>query len=208
MKILICDDHKIVRHGLNQILQQLDGVTLIKEAKEGDEVLNILKNEEFDILLLDISLPGISGLETLRKVKEKWPMLRVLMLSMYTQEQYTKRAFAYGASGYLTKDSAPEELIMAIKKIMAGKKYIDRTIAENIAVHQDNESTGIDHGKLSYREMEILLKLAAGMSLHEIGSELSISFKTVSTYKTRIFQKMNFDSNNDLIRYCIDNHLA
>lgn len=208
MKILICDDHKIVRHGLRQILQQLEEITKISEAKEGHEVLTILNDEDFDILLLDISLPGISGLETLRQVKEKHPSMRVLMLSMYTQEQYTKRAFAYGASGYLTKDSAADELLMAVKKIMAGGRYIDRTIAENIAVHQDKASGRIDHGILSYREMEILVKLAGGMSLHEIGAELYISFKTVSTYKTRIFKKMNFDSNNDLTRYCIDNHLA
>jgi len=208
MKILICDDHKIVRHGLRQILQQLEGVTKISEAKDGHEVLTIFQDDDFDILLLDISLPGISGLETLRQVKEKKASMRVLMLSMYTQEQYTKRAFAYGASGYLTKDSAADELLMAVKQIMAGGKYIDRTIAENIAVHQNIDSGRIDHGILSYREMEILVKLASGMSLHEIGDEIFISFKTVSTYKTRIFKKMNFDSNNDLTRYCIDNHLA
>ena len=208
MKILICDDHRIVRHGLKQILQQLEGVSSVKEATDGEEALLILKNEVFDILLLDISLPGISGLETLKKVKEKWPSLHVMMLSMYTQEQYTKRAFAYGASGYLSKDSAPEELILAVKKIMTGKKYIDQAIAESMIIHPEIPVDCINHGKLSFREMEILVKLSRGMSLHEIGNELSISFKTVSTYKTRIFKKMNFDSNNDLTRYCIDNHLA
>lgn len=208
MNILICDDHKIVRHGLKQILQQFDEVNSIKEAKEGDEVLSILQDEDFDILLLDISLPGISGIETLRKVKEKWPSLHVLMLSMHNQIQYTKIAFTYGASGYLSKDSASEELVIAIKEIMEGKKYIEKALAESIAVSQGDDSDPMDHRKLSYREMEILLKLACGMSLHEIGNELSISFKTVSTYKTRIFKKLNFDTNNDLTRYCITNNLA
>ena len=208
MRILICDDHKIVREGLKQILQQLDGLTSISEAKDGNEVLALIKNEEFDILLLDISLPGMSGLEILRKVKEIKPSLQVLMLSMFTQEQYAKRAFTYGASGYLTKDSASDELLIAVKKVSEGRRYIDQAIAENIVIHQKENAGPTDHHILSYRENEIMIKLAGGMSIQEIGNELFISFKTVSTYKTRIFKKLNFNTNNDLTRYCIDHHLA
>ena len=207
MKILICDDHKIVRDGLRQILHQLQCVTNIGEAGDGNEALTLLKSDAFDIILLDISLPGKSGLEVLQSVKEKWPATNVLMLSMHPQEQYAIRALNLGASGYLTKDTASEELLMAVKKVSEGGKYISHSLAERLAVHLDKNAIRQRHELLSCREFEIMIKLANGKSLHEIGNELCISDKTVSTYRSRIMEKMALSKNTELTRYCIENKL-
>jgi two-component system, NarL family, invasion response regulator UvrY len=207
MKILICDDHKIVRDGLTQILRQLHGVSTIAEAGSGDEALEKLKNEVFDIVLLDISLPDRNGLEVLQSVKAKWPATNVLMLSMHPQEQYAKRALAHGASGYLTKDTASEELLIAVQRISEGGKYISQSLAENLAFHLKNDDKQQIHEILSGREFEIMIKLAVGKSLQEIANELFISNKTVSTYRSRIMEKMEFHKNTELTRYCIEKNL-
>jgi two-component system, NarL family, invasion response regulator UvrY len=207
MKILICDDHKIVREGLKKIVQQLPEVNQIEEAKDGTEVLSFLSSTLFDIILMDISLPGRSGLEILQSVKERWPSVNVLMLSMHPEEQYAIRALKLGASGYLTKDSASEELLFAIKKVAEGGKYISQSLGEDLvlALHSNNHS--LKHDKLSDREFEIMIKLANGKSLGEIGIELFISSKTVSTYRSRIMEKMDFKKNTQLTKYCIENNL-
>jgi len=207
MKILICDDHKIVRAGLRQILQQMQGVSLIEEAGDGNEAFVLLKKENFNLLLLDISLPDKSGLEVLKSVKEKWPATNVLMLSMHPQEQYAIRAFKLGASGYLTKDTASEELILAVKRVSEGGKYISLSLAENLANYLDKDKYQQKHDILSGREFEIMVKLANGKSLLEIGSELFISHKTVSTYRSRIMEKMELTKNTELTKYCIENKL-
>lgn len=207
MKILVCDDHKIVRDGLRQILQQLGGATIIGEARDGNEALHILKDEQFDILLLDISLPGMSGLEVLQAVKSRWPSTSVLMLSMMTQNQYAILALKMGASGYLTKDTASEELILAIRRISEGGKYISNALAGNMALHFSKDTSRQKHELLSGREFEIMVKLANGKSLLEIGNELFISDKTVSTYRTRIMEKMELTKNTELTKYCIENNL-
>jgi DNA-binding NarL/FixJ family response regulator len=207
MKILICDDHKIVRDGLKQILRQLHGVSLIEEAGSGDEALEKLKNDIFDIVILDISLPDKNGLEILQSIKVKWPAANVLMLSMHPQEQYAKRALAYGASGYLTKDTASEELLIAVQRVSEGGKYISQSLAENLAFHFAKDDKQQDHEILSGREFEIMIKLAVGKSLQEIANELFISNKTVSTYRSRILEKMEFHKNTELIRYCIEKNL-
>jgi DNA-binding NarL/FixJ family response regulator len=207
MKILICDDHKIVRAGLRQILNQLEGSNIIDEAGNGNEVLMRLSENTFDILLLDISLPDKSGLEVLQLVKAKWPLTNVLMLSMHPQEQYAIRSLKHGASGYLTKDAASEELLLAVKKVAEGGKYISQSLAENLAYHIDEDTSQQKHEKLSAREFEIMIKIANGKSLLEIGSELFISNKTVSTYRSRIMEKMGMDKNTELTRYCIENKL-
>jgi len=207
MKILICDDHKIVRDGLRQILHQLQGVTLIGEAGDGNEVLILLKKYFFDILLLDISLPDKNGLEVLQTVKAKWPSTNVLMLSMHPQEQYAIRALKLGASGYLTKDTASEELLLAVKRISSGGKYISQSFAENLANYFDKDTSKLKHEILSFREFEIMIRIANGKSLHEIGNELCISEKTVSTYRSRIMEKMELNKNTELTRYCIENDL-
>ena len=207
MKILICDDHQIVRLGIKQILQQLPGETVIEEAGNGEEALTILKENNFDIVLLDISLPGISGLEILQVIKTKWKDVNVLMLSIHPQKQYAIRALKLGASGYLTKDTAFYELLAAVKKIAAGGKYISLALAENFALYIDNEADAHKHDVLSNREFEIMIMLANGKSLQEIGDELFISNKTVSTYRTRVMKKMELNVNTDLTKYCMINKL-
>ena len=207
MKILICDDHKIVRDGLKQILQQLSEVTFIGEARGGNEVSILLKADVFEVVLLDISLPDQNGLEVLKSIKSKWPKTNVLMLSMHPQEQYAIRALKLGASGYLTKDTAAEELILAINKVSGGGKYISQSLAENLALHLDDDMLRQKHEILSNREFEIMIKIANGMSLQEIGNELFISVKTVSTYRYRIMEKMGLRKNTELTRYCMENKL-
>jgi two-component system, NarL family, invasion response regulator UvrY len=207
MKILICDDHKIVREGLKKILQPVHDISLIEEAKDGTEVLNLLSNVTFDIIIMDISLPGRSGLEILQSVKERWPAVNVLMLSMHPEEQYAIRALKLGASGYLTKDSASEELLFAIKKVAEGGKYISQSLGEDLVTALSSNNQSQKHDKLSSREFEIMIKLANGKSLGEIGTELFISSKTVSTYRSRIMEKMDFKKNTQLTKYCIENNL-
>lgn len=207
MKILICDDHKIVREGLHQILSQLPEITLIGEAGNGSEALDLLKKGDYTILLLDISLPDISGLDILQTVKAKWPLINVLMLSMFPQEQYAIRSLKLGASGYLTKDTATEELLLAVKKISEGGKYISNALAEGLALNLEKKNYAQKHDSLSGREFEIMIKIANGESLQEIGNELFISVKTVSTYRSRIMVKMELNRNTELTRYCIENKL-
>jgi len=207
MKILICDDHKIVREGLCQILGRLSEITLISEAGNGNEAIDLLKKDDYNILLLDISLPDKSGLEVLQTVKERWPAINVLMLSMMPQEQYAIRALKMGASGYLTKDTASEELLIAVKKVSEGGKYISTSLAEGLALNLDKENDAMKHNILSGREFEILIKIANGKSLQEIGNELFISVKTVSTYRSRIMEKMELSRNTELTKYCMENKL-
>jgi DNA-binding NarL/FixJ family response regulator len=207
MKILLCDDHKIVRDGLVRILQQLKEITFIGQAGNAEDLLSLLKSERFDIVLLDISLPGRSGLEVLQTLKQKWPATNVLMLSMHPQEQYAIRALKLGASGYLTKDAAAEELLFAVRKVLAGGKYISNSLAESLALHVATDKYQQKHDILSVREFEILIKLANGKTLQEIGNQLYISIKTVSTYRSRIMEKMELTNNTDLTKYCIENNL-
>jgi DNA-binding NarL/FixJ family response regulator len=207
MNILICDDHKIVRDGLRRILEQCDDSRIIEEASNGNEVLAKFDNGTYDLLLLDISLPDQSGLDILQVVKKKWPATYVLMLSMHPQEQYAIRALTYGASGYLTKDAAAEELLLAVRKIAENGKYISPSLADCMALSLSNDNNQPLHKKLSEREFEIMIKIADGKPLKEIGIELCISNKTVSTYRSRVMEKMKLEKNTDLARYCIENQL-
>jgi DNA-binding NarL/FixJ family response regulator len=207
MKILICDDHKIVREGLRQILHQLSGVTLIEEASNSDEAFALLKKETFDIVLLDISLSGLNGIDVLQIIKDKWPSTNVLMLSMHLPEVFALRAIKLGASGYLTKDTASEELLTAVKKIANGEKYISASVEEILLQQIASDKPAKKHDSLSRREFEIMTKLANGKSLVEIGSELSISNKTVGTHRARIMEKMNLTKNIELTWYCMENRL-
>jgi two-component system invasion response regulator UvrY len=207
VKILLTDDHQIVRDGLKQILQQIPDIEWIEEAKNGKETIHLEAQKEFDIIILDISLPDISGLEVLRTIKENHREIRILMLSMYSQAQYAVRAFKMGASGYLNKDSASDELIAAVKKIAKGGKYVTSSLAEELADHLNDNYSGQPHEKLSEREFEIMLKLATGKSLREISTELFISEKTVSTYRTRLLGKMGMKKNAEITQYCLQNGL-
>lgn len=207
MKILIADDHKIVREGLKEILNRLHEITYIAEAQDGNETLSMLAQELFDLILLDISLPGSTGLEVLQSIMKKRPGQNVLILSMHPPEQYAIRALRLGASGYLTKDTASEELITAVKKITSGGKYISTSLADNIASYLDKDSVKPAHEELSEREFEIMLKIAAGIPLKHIGEELFISGKTVSTYRSRIMEKMGLQNNSEITHYCFKNGL-
>ena len=208
MKILICEDHKIVREGLRSMIGMLSGVSLIAESGNGEEAIAWLRKEVFDVVLMDISLPGSSGLEVLEVIKTRWPSTHVLMLSMHPQEQYAMRALKLGASGYLTKDVASDELLVAIKKVSEGGTYVTASLADSLAQYFNKDKSGKKHDTLSGREFEIMIQLANGKSLKEIGNNLFISNKTVSTHRKRILEKMELTCNTDLARYCIENKLT
>ena len=206
MKILIADDHAVVREGLKQILTGVPGVTEIDGVANGNELLKKIKGEDYDVVILDISMPGKSGLEVLKELKIVKPKLPVLMLSIYPETQYAVRVLKAGASGYLTKDSASEELVNAVEKIYLGQKYITPSLAEKLADFSW-EGNILPHEKLSDREFEVFKMMAAGKTVKEIAEKLFISVKTVSTYKVRIFEKMNLESRADITSYAINNKL-
>lgn len=208
MKLLICDDHKIVRDGLKQLLQQLENLESIAEAGTGAEVIAQMKTDTIDVLLLDISLPDMNGLEVLKLVKAKWAKTNVLILSMRPQEQYAIRANKLGASGYLSKDITAEELLKAITIVATGGKYISEVLVDNISENITIASNNYLHEALSTREFEIMLGIANGVSLQDIGLKLFISSKTVTTYRSRILSKMKMTSNSEIIKYCIENNLT
>jgi two-component system, NarL family, invasion response regulator UvrY len=197
----------LIRDGLKEILKQIPEITSIDEAQNAKETLLKVKEQIFDLILLDISLPDTTGLEVLKAIIKKYPNQRVLMLSMHPQEQYAIRALKSGASGYLTKDTASEELITAIKKITSGGKYISSSLAENLAHQLNNDFVKLPHETLSEREFEIMLKIAAGKPLIDIGNELFISGKTVSTYRSRLIEKMGMKNNAEITQYCMKNGL-
>jgi len=207
MKVLIADDHSIVREGLKKYVSILDEVKLIDEASEGNEAWAMIKDGEYDLVILDVSMPGMNGLDVLQKIKERKLPTRVLMLSVHPQEQYAYHAFKLGASGYLTKDSASEELTLAIKKIVSGGRYIASAFAEKLAFSRFDSSDNLLHEKLSEREFQVMIMIAKGKSVTEIAKEIFISGKTVSTYRTRILEKMNLKKNAELTMYAIRNHL-
>ena len=207
MKILIADDHSIVREGLKQYVKTLDEVSLIDEAVEGNEAWKKIKDGCYDLVILDVSMPGMSGLDVLQKIKERNLKTRVLILSVHPQEQYAIHAFKMGASGYLSKDSAFEELTLAIKKIASGGRYVASAFAEKLAFNGYDPDACRLHEKLSEREFQVMVMLAKGKSVTEIAKEIFISDKTVSTYRTRILEKMGMKKNAELTIYAIKNNL-
>ena len=207
MKILIADDHAIVREGVKQIVKTLPEVTLIDEASEGNEALLKIKEVGYDLVILDISMPGLSGLDILQSIKSRKINTRVLMLSFHPQEQYAIRAFKLGASGYLSKDSAFEELTTAIHKIAAGGKYVSSAFAEKLFFTDPEQGGENLHDTLSAREFQVMIMIAKGKTVLEIAKEIFISDKTVSTYRSRIMEKMGMKKNADLTRYAINNKL-
>jgi two-component system invasion response regulator UvrY len=207
MKILIADDHSIVREGLKQYVKTLDEVSFIDEAVDGNEAWAKIKDVNYDLIILDVSMPEMSGLDVLRNIKERNLHNRVLMLSVHPQEQYAIHAFKMGASGYLSKDSAFEELTLAIKKIASGGRYVASAFAEKLAFNDYDSGTPTLHEKLSEREFQVMIMLAKGKSVTEIATEISISDKTVSTYRARILDKMEMKKNAELTIYAIKNNL-
>jgi DNA-binding NarL/FixJ family response regulator len=207
IKLLVADDHAIVRKGIEQIIAETDDITVADEASNGQEVLDKIKKNDYDLVLLDVSMPGRDGLEILKEVKIQRPKIAVLMLSMYPEEQYAVRALRSGASGYLTKESAPDELIAAIRKVSSGHKYVSAELGEKLAVKLGNHSDRPLHEKLSDREFGIMCMIASGKTQTEIATELRLSVKTISTYRTRILTKMYMKSNAEITRYAIENKL-
>lgn len=208
ISVLITDDHPVVRQGIKQILESCKEINNIDEAQDGSHCLNKIITNDYNVVLLDISMPGRSGLELLKDIKKIKPGIAVLMLSIYPEEQYALRALKTGASGYLTKSSAPEELITAVIKASQGGKYITQSLAEAIANEFDKDEEKPLHDTLSDRELEVMCLMAKGMSAKEIAVKMSISPKTVSTYRERILTKMNMNSTTEIIRYAIKNDLV
>ncbi len=207
IKIIIADDHAIVREGLKQIVAEEKDMLVCGEAENASGLMELLNKEQWSIVVLDINMPGKSGLEALKDIKQIYPNLPVLILSMFSEDQYGLRAIKAGASGYLKKVSAPTELVIAIRKIVSGRKYINSSLAEKLA---DNFGYGNNiflHDKLSDREYQIMCNIALGKSAEEIAAELSLSINTIYTYRNRIFEKMSMKSNVELTQYAVQNKL-
>jgi DNA-binding NarL/FixJ family response regulator len=208
IKILIADDHPVVREGLKQILARASDMTVGGEAVNGQEVLEKIAAEEWDVVVLDIGMPGRDGLEVLKDIHREQPDLPVLVLSMYPEEQVAIRALKAGAAGYMNKETAPKELVNAIKKIYGRGKYVSPALAEKLASQLDAHTHNAPHEALSDREFQVFRQLASGKEVQEIADELFISVKTVRTYRDRIHEKLNLKNDVELARYAMQHGLA
>jgi two-component system, NarL family, invasion response regulator UvrY len=206
--VVIADDHPVVIKGLKEILSEgFDDVT-IDEATTGYGLLNIIRNNSYDLVLLDISLPDLNGLEVLKEIKKKKPKLPVLIISMYPEEQYAPRALKAGAQGYITKLSASDELMRAVRKIMAGKRYVSPAFAEKMVLDFESDTEKPPHERLSDRELQVLSMIGAGKSVNQVADEIHVSANTVRTYRTRILEKIGVRGTGELIHYAITHNLA
>ena len=203
IRVIVADDHAVVRQGLKQIVAQVPDMEIVGEAGTGDETMAVVRDVPADILVLDLSMPGFGALEALREVRPLRPDLSVLILSVHSPAQYGIRMLRSGASGYLTKESAPDELILAIRKIVAGGKYLSQEMAEKLAEHVSHGAEDKPHEALSDREFHILRLLALGKKVSEIAEELALSPKTVSTYRRRALEKLNLNTNADITQYAL-----
>jgi DNA-binding NarL/FixJ family response regulator len=208
IRILIADDHAILRRGLKEILVRELAGAVCGEAEDAQQVLAQVQSHDWDLLLLDISMPGRSGLDVLRDLKTVRPKLPVLVLSMHPEDQYGKRILKAGASGYMNKKSAPEELVKAIRKVLAGGRYVSPALAEKLALDLRDDAVRPVHGTLSDREFEVLRMIASGKTVSQIAGELHLSVATVSTYRARILEKMNMTTTAELMHYALSNHLV
>lgn len=204
LRILIADDHTVVRKGLRQILLDEFPTAEIQEVADAEEMIKHIMSAKWDVVVSDLSMPGRSGLDALQQIKISHPELPVLILSIHPEEQYALRALKSGAAGYLSKDTAPDELVKAVQKVLLGKKYISQSIAEKLASSFSSDSSLSPHESLSDREFDVMKQLANGKSVSEIAEMLSLSVTTVSTYRARVMVKMNLKSNSDLTKYAIE----
>ena len=207
IRIVIADDHTIMREGLKRILMEAEGIEVVGEAVDGFEVLAMVRKAGFDLLLMDLSMPGRSGVDLIRQIKDEAPKLPVLVLTMHEEEQYAVRAIRAGASGYLTKESAGTQLVTAIRKVASGRPFISLEVAEQLAIDAMPARHELPHKYLSDREFEVFNLLVSGKSITEIAVLLHLSVKTVSTHKTRILQKMDSNSLAELVQYAIAHKL-
>lgn len=208
IKILIADDHAVVRRGLRQILSETEDLHVAAEAGTPAEVVAALQRERFDVVVLDIQLPGGSGLDLIADVKRLRPEARVLVLTMFSEEQYAIRAIRAGAAGFLTKETAPEKLVDAVRRIAAGGRFISAELAETLASVVAGEAKGLPHEQLSNREFEILKMIGSGRTVSQIAEVLGLSVKTVSTHRARLLRKMNLETNAELTHYAVKNKLV
>jgi len=208
IRVVVADDHTIVREGLKQILAAADDLEVVGEASDGHEAMERVRALDFDLLLLDMSMPGKSGIELIKQVHAEKPKVKILVLSMHEEQQYAVRAIRAGASGYLTKESAARQLVDAIRKIAAGGAFISAEVAQQLALGAMPGATGPLHAALSDREYQVFMLIAEGKSISDIAEQLNLSVKTVSTHKANVLQKMNMTTTGDLIRYAITNGLV
>ena len=207
IRVLLADDHAIVRAGLKELLSDTEDIEVAGEAMNGPEVMSLVRAQDFDVAVLDMSMPGRGGIELIKQLKAERPKVRVLVLSMHSEKQYAVRAVKAGASGYLTKDSAAEQLVAAIRRIAAGGAYVTPETAERLVLESGAAGDGPPHRRLSDREFQVFQLIASGRSMTEIAQQLSLSVKTVSTHKTRLMEKMGLANQAELIRYAIDNNI-
>jgi two-component system invasion response regulator UvrY len=208
LKILIADDHAIVRRGIKDILAEKFTTVEFGEADSAPHVLDLARKQKWDVLILDITLPGRSGLEVLKDIKHDCPKLPVLILSMHSEDQFATRTLRAGAAGYLTKENASEELVKAVEKVLGGERYVSSAFAERLIAALATHSEKLLHESLSDREYQVMYMIASGKAVKEIATELSLSAKTISTYRARILEKMKMQNNAELIHYAISNHLV
>ena len=209
MRVLIVDDHAIIRRGLQQILSDEYKDIELGEAENAQEALDSVMQDDWDVVILDISMPGRSGLDVLKEIKKERSRLPVLVLSIHPEDQFATRVLKAGASGYMTKETAPDELVTAVNKVLSGGKYISPSLAELLASDLEMDSQGAPlHRRLSDREYEVLRMIASGKTVSEIAVELSLSVKTISTYRSRILEKVHMKSNAELTRYAIRHGLV
>jgi two-component system invasion response regulator UvrY len=208
MRILIADDHPIFRAGLKEVLAKSADVKRIGEADNGQKALELARKQRWDVVLLDITMPGKDGIETLRELRREHPKLPILILSAHPEDQLALRLIKSGAAGYLTKDKAPEVLLTAIQKVLYGGIYLSESLADRVIFEMRSEIKGSLHESLSEREYQVMLGIAAGKTLKDVAKELSLSERTVSTYRARLCEKMNMKSNSELIRYAMQNKLV
>ena len=206
-QVLVADDHAAVRAGYKQFLEADSSITEVGEATSGSETLDMLRRKDWDLLLMDIHMPDRSGLDILKHVTSGYPDVRVLIMSGLPEQQYARNVLRAGASGYLSKDSAPEELMKAVRTVLAGRRYVSAALAQQLVADLDGDPDKPMHARLSTREFQIFCKLAAGRGVSDIANELSLSVKTVSTYRSRILEKMSFTSNADMTSYALRNGL-
>lgn len=208
VRILIVDDHFVVRQGLKMILAEHVPQVVFGEASNAQEALDLAWNGRWDVVLLDVSMPGRGGLDVLKELRQTSPKLPVIVLSMHPEEQFAVRVLKLGACSYIRKDSAGQDLVKAVQAALRGAKYITPTIAEHLASNLGREGEGPAHDTLSDREYQVMRLLAAGKTVKEVGHELALSVKTISTYRTRILEKMNLQNNAQIMRYAVENRLS
>ena len=208
IRVISADDHAVVRGGVKQLLAEAAGIQVVGEAANGVDLMRVLQNVPCDVLLLDITMPGKDGLTLLKEIRERWPKIAIIILSMHPERQYATRALRAGALGYLTKEGAPEQLIEAVRAAAIGSHYVSPALTQVLADRVSDEEGKPSHEALSDREYEVLVRIGAGKSVGEIAEELFLSINTVSTYRARLLAKLNLSSTAELIRYVVANNLG